>query len=142
MVLVMLEETPSTSLTLEFVGLVVEGKARQVAILDTKSCILQLSKKVLSISLSNSSTWTDSRISLFNHFACSFCSAISYFFMISVSILSLASLLKWLFYAALLIFFIDRTQFPEGALSLPLRDIPLKRQLKLQTKKQNKLLFY
>ena len=56
MVLVLLEETPSKSLTLEFVGLVVEGKSRQVAILNTKSCILQLNKKVLFISLSNSST--------------------------------------------------------------------------------------
>ena len=35
-----LEETISKTLALEFVGLVVDGKARQVSILDAKSCIL------------------------------------------------------------------------------------------------------
>ena len=45
-----LEETLSKSLALEFVGLVVGGKAGQVSMFDTKSCNLSLNKKVLFIS--------------------------------------------------------------------------------------------
>ena len=54
--------------------------------------------------------------------------------------MSLSSLLKWSLYATLPPSFLDRTPFLEGASSLPLRDIPAKRQLKPQTK--NKLLSY
>ena len=51
-----LEETLSKSLALVIIGLVVDGKESQVSILGSKSCILSLNKKVLLISLSNSST--------------------------------------------------------------------------------------
>ena len=44
------------SLALKFVELVVDGKAREVSILDTKSCILALNKKALFISLPSSLT--------------------------------------------------------------------------------------
>ena len=70
-----LEETLSKSRALVIVGLVVDGKERQASILYSKSCILPLNKKVMFISLSNSSTWTNSEISLFNRFIYSFCSA-------------------------------------------------------------------
>ena len=112
--------------------------------------ILSLNKKVLFISLSNSSTWTNSRISLFNRFISSFYSATLFLLEFNVDIWSkfpgtnsfkhfeksFSSLLKWLLYAALLLFFFNRTSFPKGASSLPLRDILPKRQLKPQTNKK------
>ena len=41
-------------------------------------------------------------------------------------VISFWSLLKWPLYASLLLFFFERTSFPEGASSLPLQDIPPK----------------
>ena len=78
-------ETLSKSQELEFVELVVDGKARQVLILNNKACFLSLNEKVLLISLSNSLTWTNSRVSLFNHFICSIFIQLHYFHMILVS---------------------------------------------------------
>ena len=92
--------------------------------------------------------------SLFNYFIYSFCSTTLFLYVFSFDIwrkfpgtrsfknlvISLWSLINWPLYAALLLFFFDRTLYPEGASSPPLRNIPAERQLKSQTK--NKLLSY
>ena len=51
-------------------------------------------------------------------------------------VITFSRLLKWPLYAALLLFFFDRSSSPEEALSLQLRNIPPKRQLKPQTNKK------
>ena len=146
-----LEEALSKSLALEFVGLVVDGKARQVSILVTKSCILSWDKKkycsflyqIFQLELIQESHYLIVLfVYLFSY------TLILYDFSFDIwskfpgtnsfkdIIISFSSLLKWPFYVALLLFFFDRTPFPEGASSLPLRDIPPKRQLKPQTNKK------
>ena len=114
-----LEETVSKSPALEFDELVVDGKRRQVSILSILSCIFYHQiKKVLFISLSSSSSWTNSRISLFNRFIRSFCSAALFLYDFSFYIWSkfpgtnsfknvvvcFSSSLKWPLYATQLLF--------------------------------------